>query len=90
MGFIIRLCVTFLVDYKHKLCYIKYMKMNFKENLKRLRIENNLMQKDVARGVGYSERTVSGWETGEREPTLQGLQAICNFFNIDYNELLDE
>ena len=42
----------------------------FKENLKSLRIENNIGQIELAKQIGVSKGIISLWENGLREPTM--------------------
>jgi transcriptional regulator with XRE-family HTH domain len=42
--------------------------------LKERRIEMNMSQLDLGSALGYSERTISSWETGVRDPTLNALR----------------
>ena len=41
--------------------------MNFKYNIKRLRIENGLTQEELARSIGVSQSAVYLWENGKSE-----------------------
>jgi len=64
------------------------MKVNFKENLKQLRIENKLSQKELASKLDTTVKTVSHWETGYSEPSIVQIIELCNIFEISTDELL--
>lgn len=57
--------------------------------LKELREKNNLQQKDLARLLNVSQNAISLYETGKREPNIEYLIKICDFFNISLDYLLE-
>lgn len=59
------------------------------EFIKKLRIENNLTQKDLADKYGVTYQAVSKWERGINIPDIAILKQISKDFNIDINYLLD-
>lgn len=61
--------------------------MSFADNIKRLRLQDGLLQAQLAKALGVSKSTVSMWETGERTPTLETLESIADYFNVDLNVL---
>lgn len=50
--------------------------------LRSLRKQDNLNQSDVAKAVGVARSTISMWESGEREPDFESLEALSDFFNV--------
>lgn len=64
------------------------VKTMFKENLKKLRQENNITQKQLALSVGMSERGIQNYELGEREPSLTVLIKLADYFNISIDYLV--
>lgn len=64
--------------------------MFFKENLKRLRIQNNFTQQEIANQLGILLQSYQKYESGERQPKLNELDKFIIIFNCDYNELLKE
>ena len=54
--------------------------------LKELRIEHNLLQKDIAKEIGISQRNYSYYETNTSLLTSELLKKFANFYNtsIDY------
>lgn len=60
----------------------------FSERLRLLRNESGLSQFDFAKQIGVSKSSVNMYERGEREPGLETLEAIADYFNIDMDYLL--
>ena len=60
----------------------------FKEVLKGLRIENNLTQKEIANIINVSERKYSRYETGDREPKIDTLIKIAEYYKIPIDILV--
>ena len=55
---------------------------SFSVNVRRLRKKLNITQKSLADAIGYSEKTVSKWETGESKPDINSVIAIAKTFNM--------
>ena len=53
---------------------------SFIENLSALRKSRGLTQKQVADGIGVSDRTYSKWETGERTPDIDAVYLLADFY----------
>lgn len=60
----------------------------FKERLKELRIERKLSQAELAKELNVSQRSISSWETGFREPDFAMLERIAVFFDVTADYLL--
>ena len=60
------------------------------ERLKNLRIENNLLQKDVAKAINVGRTTYVKYENGDSEPSFKTLVAIANFFHVSTDYLLEK
>ncbi len=60
----------------------------FKEKLKELRIENKLSQQELAAQLNVSQRSISSWETGFRQPDFETLEKIAKLFNVTTDYLL--
>ena len=60
--------------------------MEFKDRLKKLREENNLLQKDIAEMLSVDRSTITAYETGRREPNIKKIILLSKIFNcsIDY------
>ena len=61
---------------------------NFSKVLKKIRLNHNLTQAELAKHLGISRSSVGMYESGEREPDFETLEAIADFFNVDMNYLL--
>ena len=65
------------------------MKNNsFGKNLKELRLELGISQKNLGEILGVVNQTISFWEQGNREPDLDTLVKISRFFNVSTDYLL--
>lgn len=62
--------------------------MNFSENLKNLRKQNNISQSKLASVIGVTDRTCRKYESSEIEPTLSVLMAIADFFDVSLDYLV--
>lgn len=60
----------------------------FDNNLKQLRIQRNLKQEELAEKLHVTRQTVSGWETGRRQPDLDMLKKLAEVLDIDMQELI--
>ena len=64
--------------------------MAFKDVLKKLRIQDELSQGDLADKLGVCRSTVSMWEHGQREPGFEMLEIIADYFNVPMSTLIDK
>lgn len=60
----------------------------FKERIRELRLENKLSQKQLSQELGLSEKTISHYESGYSEPSLEILMKICICFETSADYLL--
>lgn len=65
-------------------------KLNIGFNLRQIRIDNKLTQKEFGQKLGFSARTVSDWECGNTEPDLTTVKKIVKSFGITYDELFED
>ena len=61
----------------------------FGTTLKRLRLENHLSQRQRGDALGVCNQTVSFWESGSREPDLDMVRKIAEYFDVSCDYLLD-
>ena len=54
-----------------------------------LRTENGLTQAQLAEIAGVSDKAVSAWENGTREPKIGPMQKVCDHFGIDVHVFID-
>lgn len=62
--------------------------MDFKDRLKELRKAKGLSQVVLAERLGLSKSTIGAYETGDITPSLDALNMIADFFNVDMDYLL--
>lgn len=62
--------------------------MDFKDRLKELRKAKGLSQVTLAERLGLSKSTIGAYETGDITPSVDALNLIADFFNVDMNFLL--
>ena len=60
----------------------------FSERLRQLRTSAGLSQMEFSKRIGVSKSSVNMYERGEREPNLETLQRIADFFQVDIGYLL--
>lgn len=61
----------------------------FSDVLRQLRLNASLNQEELAKKLGCSKSAISMYENGTREPNLETLEAIADYFNVDMNTLTD-
>ena len=70
--------------------FSKLRKMSyFAQNLKILRKEKGLSQKQVALKLGVVESCYANWEQGRTEPSISMLRKLCEIFVINVDELIN-
>ena len=63
---------------------------NFSENLKKRRLELGLSQKELAKKVGISFRTIQNYENKKTTPTSAVMEAISIALDIGFEEMIDD
>lgn len=64
--------------------------MDFGKNLRTLRRRAGLKQKDLSETFGVALSTVAMWETGKRQPDLDMVKRISDFFEVSADELISD
>ena len=64
--------------------------MGVAENIKILRNRYGLDQQDLADIAGVTNKAVSAWETGKKEPRMGSIQKIANRFNLKISNLIED
>ena len=54
----------------------KYPASNLGEYIKKWRLEQGLLQTELAKMLGVNEMTIVNWETGKTKPTVASLKKI--------------
>lgn len=61
---------------------------NMNNNLKKIRIEKNLKQKELAKLLNLDHSQISKIETGKSDLTGKIIKKICQLFNVSADYLL--
>ncbi len=64
------------------------MENNFSSNLKHLRVQSKLTQKQLAEKLGKDYSTIGKWELGQRTPIMTDVIRIAEFFNVSLQTLI--
>ncbi|MED3888262.1 XRE family transcriptional regulator [Priestia aryabhattai] len=64
--------------------------MSIGKNIKKLREIHNLSQKELAEIAGVSDKAVSTWENGLKDPRMGAIQKIADHFNIKKSDIIEE
>lgn len=64
--------------------------MGIKENIRLLREKYNLSQKDLALIAGVSDKAVSTWENGSKEPRMGAIQRIADHFGLKKSNIIED
>ena len=63
--------------------------MNIGENIRKIRKEKGLTQKELGELLGRTQRTVQGWERGEVKPPKTVLEKLSEVLNINVRCLIE-
>jgi len=64
------------------------MDKEFSNRLKQLRLEKGATQKQVCDWLGFTKNAYGNYEQGIREPSLDALCKLCDFFGVTADYLL--
>lgn len=64
--------------------------MGIAENIKKLRLKHNLSQKEFGEIAGVSDKAVSTWENGLKEPRMGAIQKIADHFGILKSDIIED
>ena len=56
-------------------------------NLKSIRKQHNIHQKDLAAAIGVSQKIVYKWENGSATPSIRAVLLISHYLNIPLDSL---
>ena len=62
--------------------------MNFSNNLRALREEKNITQKQLASYLCLSRSTIAGYETKSHQPDFVTLEKLATYFNVSIDFLI--
>ncbi|WP_144506665.1 LexA family protein [Bacillus mycoides] len=60
------------------------------KNIKKLRDKHNLSQKEFGEIAGVSDKAVSTWEKGLKEPRMGAIQKIADYFGILKSDIIED
>lgn len=58
------------------------------QNIKALREHHNISQVEFAKMMEVTDRAISAWETGIKEPRLKNINKIAEVFNVPPQEII--
>ena len=64
--------------------------MEISKKIYALRNDYKLTQTEFGKIAGVSDKAVSAWENGSRDPKVKPIQRICDHFGIDINSFIDK
>ncbi len=64
--------------------------MGIKENIKLLRDYYKLSQKELAQIAGVTDKAVSTWESGAKEPRMGAIQKIADHFGLKKSNIIED
>lgn len=64
--------------------------VKFAENLKYYRTKHKMTQKELAKLIGYTEKSISQWECADALPTVNTFIELAEIFRISIDELIFE
>ena len=62
--------------------------MEFDKILKKLRIDNNLTQDELAKKINSSRSNIANYENGKNKPSVEVLEKIAELFSVSTDYLL--
>ena len=60
------------------------------DNIRKYRKANNLSQDELAEKLGITRQSVSLWETGQTQPSLDSIVALARIFHVSTDALLTD
>lgn len=58
------------------------------QRIKNLRIDNDLTQEQMGKIIGVSQRTISHYESGKREPGITEIKRYAKHFNVSTDYIM--
>jgi len=63
--------------------------MSIGDNIRKLREEHGLTQRELAMIAGVSDKAVSSWERGSKEPRMGAIQRLADHFGLKKSDIID-
>ena len=64
--------------------------MTISENIKNLRLKYGLSQKELGLIAGVTDKAVSTWEQGIKEPRMGSIQKMADHFGIKKSDIIED
>lgn len=64
------------------------MENNFCKNLKRIRMDKNIIQSELAEKLNVKQVTISSWESGRTEPSMGDIARLADALGCTQEELI--
>ncbi len=65
------------------------MKLSFGDKIRNLREDADLNQAQLGQATNMTQRKISYIECGKYEPSIQDIVALCHYFKVSADYLLD-
>jgi DNA-binding XRE family transcriptional regulator len=62
----------------------------FGEKLRELRTKKDITQEELAVQIYVTRQTISSWERGRSEPSIENIKWLATYFDISIDELLSK
>lgn len=59
-------------------------------NIRQLRKSKRLRQEELAEKINVSDATVSSWETGRTEPSIDKIREICAVLHCNMTDIVED
>lgn len=64
--------------------------MNLSDKIRIIRKARGYSQEDIGYKIGVSRQTISDWENGKFEPTLDSIRAVSKVLDVSFDTLLND
>ena len=64
--------------------------MSIADNIRQLRLRHGLSQAEFGAIAGVTDKAVSTWETGAKEPRMGAIQKLADHFHISKSDIIDD
>ncbi len=64
--------------------------MSIAENIKRLRLSHGLSQAEFGAIAGVTDKAVSTWETGAKDPRMGAIQKLADHFHLSKSDIIED
>ena len=64
------------------------IEIKLSDNLKFLMKDHNLKQKSLSEAINVSQSAISAWLSGTKEPCIESLWKLADFFDVSIDELV--